>query len=76
MALQNAREDLPEAAKDKMLAGIEKKTVSKLRKTEVLMEQELATSETNQTVAQFLSDESTRLGKPISIKEWVLFMIR
>jgi len=40
------------------------------------MEQDLATSESNQTVADYLAQESVRLGKPITIKEWVLFMIR
>ncbi len=47
MAIKNAKEGMPEHAKEKMLQGIEKKAESKLRKSEVLMEQELATSETN-----------------------------
>ena len=76
LALQNAKEGMPEHAKEKMLAGIEKKTILKLQKQDVLMEQELATSDSNQTVAQYLADESERLGRPITIKEWVLFMIR
>ncbi len=76
LALKNAKEGMPEHAKQKMLQGIEKKAESKLRKSEVLMEQELATSETNQTVAQYLKDESARLGKDVSIKQWALFMIR
>ena len=42
---------MPEKAKEKMLMGVEKKAVTKLRKAEVLMEQELATSEQSQTVA-------------------------
>lgn len=67
---------MPEKAKDKMLEGVEKKAVSKLRKSEVLMEQELATSAESLTVAQFLGEESQRLGAEISIKEWTLFMIR
>ena len=67
---------MPAAAKEKMLAGVEKKAISKLQKQECLMVQELATSETNQTVAQFLADEGTRLGRPLQLKEWVLFMIR
>lgn len=67
---------MPEKAKDKMLEGVEKKAVSKLRKSEVLMEQELATSAESLTVAQFLGEESQRLGTEISIKEWTLFMIR
>ena len=76
LAMQNAKEGMPEHAKQKMLEGTEKKAVSKLIKSEVLMEQELATSESNQTVSQFLKDESERLGKEVSIKEWALFMIR
>ena len=59
-----------------MLAGISKKAINKLQKSEVLMEQELATSEDSQTVAAYLDAESARLGKAISVKEWVLFMIR
>lgn len=45
--MQNAKEGMPEHAKQKMLEGTEKKAVSKLIKSEVLMEQELATSESN-----------------------------
>jgi len=67
---------MPEQAKQKMLAGVEKKAVAKLQKAEVLMEQELATSEANQTVAKYLHDEGERLGRTITIKEWTLFMIR
>ena len=59
-----------------MLAGIAKKALSKLEKSEVLMEQELATSEASLTVAAYLDAESERLGRAISVKEWVLFMIR
>ena len=50
LALQKAREGMPEKAKEQMLKGIEKKAIQKLYKTEVLMEQELATSEQNQTI--------------------------
>lgn len=67
---------MPEKAKESMLNGISKKAVTKLYKNEVLMEQELATSDENQTVADYLAAESTRLGKPVNVKEWVLFMIR
>lgn len=67
---------MPEKAMENMMKGIAKKAVNKLHKSEVLLEQELATSETNQTVAEYLKEEGTRLGKPVNIKEWVLFMIR
>ena len=70
------KEGMPEHAREKMLAGVETKAVTKLQKTEVLMEQELATSESNQTVSEFLKESSQRLGRPISIKEWALFIIR
>jgi len=76
LALQNAKEGMPEKAKEKMLAGIERKAVAKLQKAEVLLEQDLATSEESKTVRQYLSDEGKRLGSDISIKEWTLFMIR
>ena len=67
---------MPEKARENMLKGIAKKAVSKLQKSEVLMEQELATSDENLTVAAYLDAESARLGKPVNVKEWVLFMIR
>lgn len=67
---------MPEKAKEQMLNGIAKKALQKLHKNEVLMEQELATSEENQTVGQYLAEESKRLGRDVSVKEWVLFMIR
>ena len=38
MALRNAKEGMPEKAKEKMLAGVEKKAISKLQKSEVLLE--------------------------------------
>jgi translation elongation factor EF-Ts len=45
------KEGTPEAQKEKAIAGAEKTAVAKLLKSEVLMEQELATSEESQTVA-------------------------
>lgn len=45
--MQNAKEGMPEHAMQKMLEGTEKKAVKNLIKSEVLMEQELATSESN-----------------------------
>jgi len=47
LALQNAKDGMPEKAMDNMMKGIAKKAVTKLHKAEVLLEQELATSETN-----------------------------
>lgn len=47
LALQNAKEGMPEKAKENMMKGVEKKAKQKLIKAEVLLEQELATSEEN-----------------------------
>lgn len=41
---------MPEQAKEKALAGAEKSAIAKLMKSEVLLEQELAVSEGNETV--------------------------
>lgn len=46
ITLAKLKADMPAAAKEKALAGAAKSAVSKLLKSEVLMEQELATSET------------------------------
>ena len=76
LALQNAKPGMPDHAKEKMLKGVEAKAVKKLQKDEVLMEQELATADSNQTVAQYLTEEGQKLGTDISIKQWTLFMIK
>lgn len=73
---QKLKEGMPEAAREKALAGAEKSAVSKLFKTEVLFEQELATSDSSQTVRQYLADESKRLGSTVSVEEWALFAIK
>lgn len=39
--------DMPEKAKEKMLNGVANGAIKKLEKRDVLMEQDLATSETN-----------------------------
>ena len=76
ITLSKLKPDMHEAAKEKALAGAANSAVSKLFKSEVLLEQELATSESAQTVALFLKDESERLGVPIEIKNWALFQIK
>lgn len=76
ITLSKLKEDAPDAAKAKALEGAEKSAVSKLIKSEVLMEQELATSDSSQTVAQFLKDEAKNLGVQIDIKSWALFQIK
>ena len=67
---------MPEKAKEKMMQGVAAKAVRQLEKRDVLMEQELAMSEDNKTVAEYLREESKRLGKEIDIKEWALFAIK
>jgi len=47
--------------------------VSKLLKAEVLLEQDLATSEATETVAQFLKSSSEKIGAKIEIRSWALF---
>lgn len=70
------KEGTSDAQKEKAIAGAEKTAVSKLMKAEVLMEQELATSETSETVAQFLKSEGDKLGVKIIIRDWALFQIK
>lgn len=76
LAVQNMRADMPEKAKEKMFAGIEKSAVTKLYKRDVLYAQELATSDESMTVEKFLRQESERLQEEIKIKEWTLFAIK
>ena len=59
-----------------MLQGVAMKAVRQLEKRDVLMEQELATSEESMTVGEYLKDEGKKLGKEIEIKEWALFVIK
>ena len=75
-ALLRMKDGMPEKAKEKMLQGVAAKAVRQLEKRDVLMEQELATSDASLTVAQYLKDEGKRLGKAIDIKEWALFAIK
>lgn len=56
--LQKLGEDVPEAKKEKALAGASKSAITKLNKAEVLLEQDLATSDKSETVAQYLKSES------------------
>lgn len=46
--------------------------MAKLLKSEVKMEQELATSDESLKVAQFLKKESERLGVQVDIVNWAL----
>jgi translation elongation factor EF-Ts len=50
ITLSKLKEGTPDFAKEKALQGAEKSAVSKLMKAEVLMEQELATSEDSHSV--------------------------
>lgn len=67
---------MPEKAREKALVGIVAKAKEKLHKRDVLMEQELATTDDCMTVAQYLKTESDKLGREIKVKQWVLFAIK
>ena len=53
-ALAKIREGMPEKAKENMITGVKAKAVRELEKRDVLMEQDLAMSEENMTVAKYL----------------------
>ena len=67
---------MPEKAREKALQGIVAKAKERLQKRDVLMEQELATTDDAMTVQQYLKGESDKLGKEIKVKQWVLFAIK
>jgi len=75
-AILSMKEDMPENAKEKMLTGVARKAVKKLEKRDVLMEQDLATSDKNITIRDYLKEEGDKLGCDINIKQWVLFAIK
>lgn len=70
------KEGTTDSARDKAIAGAEKSAISKLMKAEVLLEQDLATSEASETVAQYLKNESEKIGAKIEIRSWALFQIK
>lgn len=74
--LAKLKEGTPEAQVQKALQGAEKSALSKLFKSECLMEQELATSEQSQSVRDFLAEEQKRLATEIKIQAWALFQIK
>ena len=65
-----------EKAKEKMLQGVANGAIKKLEKRDVLLEQDLATADKNQTVKEFLAEEEAKLGAKIDIKQWALFAIK
>ena len=67
---------MPAKAREKALAGIVAKAKEKLEKRDVLMEQELATTDETMTVKAYLKGESEKLGREIKVKQWVLFAIK
>jgi len=75
-AEQKLSPDMPEKARERAMAGVAAKAIQKLEKRDVLFEQELATSDESVSVKKFLEQESARLGKTISIKQWALFIIK
>ena len=74
--LAKLKEGTTEQAREKAIAGAEKSAVSKLLKAEVLLEQDLATSEASETVAQYLKSSSEKIGAKIEIRSWALFQIK
>lgn len=66
---------MPEKAKEKMLAGVAEKALSKVIKRDVFMQQELATNEESLTVEKFLEQKHKELGHKFTISDWALFQI-
>ena len=60
--------------KDKFLAEENgEKALWKMFKSEVLMEQELATSDDTLKVKDFIRQRESEIASPLLIKEWALF---
>lgn len=70
------KKEVPEEVKQKELAGESgEKALWKMFVRDVLMEQELATSEESIKVKQLIRERESELSTPLSIKEWALFHI-
>lgn len=68
------KREVPKAIADKFREEGDK-ALWKMFNQEVLMEQELATSEDPIKVKQLIRERESELGTPITIKEWALFHI-
>eukprot|EP00347_Sterkiella_histriomuscorum_P020319 403338266 len=70
------KQQVPQEVKQKLLEeGPADKALWKMFTKDVLMEQELATSEESLKVKQLIRDRESELGSPLLIKEWTLFNI-
>jgi len=61
-ALLKVKEGMNEKAKEKMLAGVAEKALTKVIKRDVFMKQELATNEESMTVEKFLEAKNKEHG--------------
>lgn len=70
---------MPQSVIDKLQEGLEKKEgTEKLweaYKREVMMEQELATSEESLKVKDFMRQRESEINQSIQIKDWGLFTV-
>ena len=67
---------MPANAREKAIAGVTAKAIQKLQKRDVLLEQDLATTDETMTVKAFMKAGSEKFGREIKIKQWVLFAIK
>ena len=69
-------EDIPDKVREEILAGENgDRALKKYIKRDVLMVQELATAEKNETVAKFFRSQKNRFKTEIKIEDWALFLI-
>lgn len=64
-----------EKAKEKMLAGVAEKALTKVIKRDVFMKQELATNDESMTVEKFIQAKEKEHGQGFTISDWALFQI-
>lgn len=72
-ALLKVKEGMNEKAKEKMLAGVAEKALTKVVKRDVFMKQELATNEDSMTVEKFIAAKEKEHGHGFKIGDWALF---
>lgn len=76
-AQKNLKEGMPDHVAQKVIDGVKNKALSQMHKRDVLMEQDLATSEEKQLIKDYLKAQQKELGtSKLDIDEWVLFAIR
>lgn len=70
------KKEVPQEVKQELLdKGPGDKALWKMFNSDVLMEQELATSEESLKVKQYIRQREDELGTPLVIHEWALFNI-